>query len=156
MLWILIGLGETSCAACRQKVAKSGGIGTPVKICTPAALYLRDLRRVVGGAVFVSARIEHREAGLFEQRDHVRAQRVAVGIVGEHDADLLVGRDLSVAPLRNIGLGEFGDAEREVIGPLERRGLRPAWRRGRNTRLPTAGRWRRTARPRLRRHRRPD
>ena len=80
-----------------------------------------DLRRIVGGAVFVAARIEHSEAGFFENRNHMLAQRIAVGVVGEHNADLFVGRHRAVIPFRNIRLGEFGDAEREVIGPLERR-----------------------------------
>ena len=53
-------------------------------------LELRDLRRVVGRAVLVAARVDDREAGLRELRREVRAHRVAVGVVGVEDANRLL------------------------------------------------------------------
>ena len=80
----------------------------------------RDLCRKVGRAVLVGAGVDDGEAVLGQGRREVRANRVAVGVVGIEHADLLVGRD--EVPLRDVGLVELVDAETEMVSPLERRG----------------------------------
>src|SRR5579859_1938680 len=82
-------------------------------------LELRDLGREVRRAVLVRARVDDGEAGLREQRGERAADRVAVGVVRVEHADLLVRLDRAV-PLRDVGAGEVGDAEAEVVRPLER------------------------------------
>ncbi|MGO8608970.1 aldehyde dehydrogenase family protein, partial [Rhizobium johnstonii] len=52
--------------------------------------------------------IDDGEAGLGKRRRQMGADRVAVGVVGIHDADLLVVLDQ--VPLRNISLVELFDA----------------------------------------------
>ena len=80
-----------------------------------------DLRREIGCTVLVRPCIDDGKARLLQPGNHHAADGVAIGIIGQQNPDLLVGRQL--APLIRVKLGKVRRTEGEVIGPLERRRL---------------------------------
>ena len=109
------------CLAWFQKVVKSGGIITPVMISHALGLEGVDLRREVVGQVLIAAGIGERVALLGQHRreaDLRIAPGIAVAVIGEQPADLLVGLDLG-PHVGEDGNDVFQPPE-EVIGVVER------------------------------------
>ena len=79
---------------------------------------LLDLRRVVVGAVLIRPGVDDGVARALQERPEGSPDRVAVGVVGPHHADLLVGRDLR--PQMGVGEEELLHAKAVVERPLER------------------------------------
>ena len=109
------------CCAWFQNVVKSGGIITPVMISLPAALEGVDLRGEIVRQVLVAAGVGQLVAELREHRreaDGSVAPGVAVAVVGEEAADLLVGFDLP--PHVGVDGDDVLEAPEEMVGVFER------------------------------------